>query len=491
MGFYGVVEPYDRKRKTWRNVLFCSANFSRGMMLSIQEFFTLPFFLEIVGIPAGNIGTILLLKQIYDGITDPICGYLCDNTDVKNARRKPWIFVSLLPFYFAWAILWTSPASFIKGSFEISIYIFFVLLIYSTLKTTLAVPYQSLIPDACNSNEPDKERVKVGIMLTVFNNLGTMSGSFLWSLVLGYWDNKTDGYVVNALLFGIALVVPFIISSIFSYEIRIEHGKRIASSFLSNVVNFFKNIHSVIKFPPIFFVISTYCLTTIVQILYTNSLVLWCKYVLDIEAQASYIILVNQLFGFGSVLIIGILAYKIGIIKTYYIIAILHVAFVIPKYFFSDSTNIYLIYVLLSFAGLFSGGPLISVILLPQAIQFDKLETNEQREGIIYALYLLIAKISLGIVQFSISVLLEFTGYKSPRTEQSDVIFAESSNDNEQPESALLLIRFFVSWIPAFCEIAAIICVFLYALSIRKYKNDPNDEITYEEENKTIIVVEN
>ena len=42
-------------------------------------------------------GTIISVAIAWDAITDPIIGYLVDNSKSKYGKRRPWILKSLIP----------------------------------------------------------------------------------------------------------------------------------------------------------------------------------------------------------------------------------------------------------------------------------------------------------------------------------------------------------------------------------------------------------
>jgi len=49
------------------------------------------FYTSDLGIPLAVASTIILAVRIVDVITDPLCGYLCDRTNTRWGRRRPWI----------------------------------------------------------------------------------------------------------------------------------------------------------------------------------------------------------------------------------------------------------------------------------------------------------------------------------------------------------------------------------------------------------------
>ncbi len=49
------------------------------------------FYSKEIGIDIGLVGLIFVLARIWDGITDPLIGWLSDKTSSRYGRRKPWV----------------------------------------------------------------------------------------------------------------------------------------------------------------------------------------------------------------------------------------------------------------------------------------------------------------------------------------------------------------------------------------------------------------
>ena len=48
------------------------------------------------GVSMAAVGTILLVQRLFDGVTDPLIGYLSDRTHTRMGKRKPWIIAGTL-----------------------------------------------------------------------------------------------------------------------------------------------------------------------------------------------------------------------------------------------------------------------------------------------------------------------------------------------------------------------------------------------------------
>jgi GPH family glycoside/pentoside/hexuronide:cation symporter len=66
------------------------------------------FYAETVGLGLTAVGTVLMLARLWDGVTDPLVGYLSDHTRGRFGRRRPWLVASL-PLVLAGAWLLFRP----------------------------------------------------------------------------------------------------------------------------------------------------------------------------------------------------------------------------------------------------------------------------------------------------------------------------------------------------------------------------------------------
>ncbi|MEM9980582.1 MAG: MFS transporter, partial [Cyanobacteria bacterium P01_D01_bin.2] len=65
--------------------------------ISVGIFLGLFFLTDVVGLRAGTAGTVLLLGRVWDGINDPLTGWLSDRTRSPWGRRYPWMVGAALP----------------------------------------------------------------------------------------------------------------------------------------------------------------------------------------------------------------------------------------------------------------------------------------------------------------------------------------------------------------------------------------------------------
>ena len=101
-------------------------------------------------VPFWQIGVAVILNRVFDAVSDPLFGWLSDNTRSRFGRRRPFMLVGTLlasvglPFLIAVVPGWGSTTLF---GYEVSHYFWFMLAssaLYLPLVSCFNMPYQSL-----------------------------------------------------------------------------------------------------------------------------------------------------------------------------------------------------------------------------------------------------------------------------------------------------------------------------------------------------------
>ncbi len=93
-----LSEKLDLKTK----LAYGAGDLGPAITANISVFFLLVFFTNVAGIPAGLAGSILMIGKIWDGINDPVVGFLTDKTKSRRwGRRLPWMFYGAFPLGFS------------------------------------------------------------------------------------------------------------------------------------------------------------------------------------------------------------------------------------------------------------------------------------------------------------------------------------------------------------------------------------------------------
>ncbi|HYC57300.1 MAG TPA: MFS transporter [Candidatus Binatia bacterium] len=67
------------------------------------------FYTDVVGVPVGTLGMLLMAARLLDGVLDPLIGALSDRTRSRQGRRRPFIAAASIPLAASLYFLFTPP----------------------------------------------------------------------------------------------------------------------------------------------------------------------------------------------------------------------------------------------------------------------------------------------------------------------------------------------------------------------------------------------
>jgi Na+/melibiose symporter-like transporter len=106
------------------------------------DYFLLIFYSQVMGVDAPLVGLALLIALLFDAFSDPVVGYLSDNTHSRWGRRHPWMYASALPVAICYFLLWAPPAG-LTGN-ALFPYILVLAVLIRVLITFFEVPSSAL-----------------------------------------------------------------------------------------------------------------------------------------------------------------------------------------------------------------------------------------------------------------------------------------------------------------------------------------------------------
>jgi len=71
--------------------------------------FLLLYYNQVIGLPAGVVGSVIAVALVFDAMIDPLIGVLSDRTHTRWGRRHPWLYASAIPIALTWLLLWYPP----------------------------------------------------------------------------------------------------------------------------------------------------------------------------------------------------------------------------------------------------------------------------------------------------------------------------------------------------------------------------------------------
>ena len=95
----------------WTKSAYGIGSVAYGIKNNGFDYFFLIFYSQVMGVDAGLVGLALMLALAFDAISDPLVGYLSDNTHTSWGRRHPFMYAAALPAAIGYAFIWNPPAA--------------------------------------------------------------------------------------------------------------------------------------------------------------------------------------------------------------------------------------------------------------------------------------------------------------------------------------------------------------------------------------------
>jgi len=391
-------------------------------VISVYLLITLTDYLKINPVWAS---LIVVIGIIWDAVTDPVMGWLSDNSGGKLGRRRRYLLIYALPLGASFALLWAAPnllAEAAAGEAAKIALVTFLYLAVMAFLTIINVPYSSVIMEMTDDYD---ERTELTGFRMVCSALATLGAIFVADMILGegaIYETGDRLYLVG-IVFGIFIAAATLLCFLGTFERRQFVKPKVRTKF-----DFRKYIIESWKSRPFRQIAIAYlCAFTVIGLLQTL-LQYYTTYWL--RAPETFVVLA------GSVLILAIistpfwsfLSAKAGKRNTFLIscflwIMGLAVIFFVPQLDLGENFKDlglslaafpFYGYIGLLMLGVAIGGiQLMPFSMIPDAINFCMKE-GDIDEGAYYGIVTFVQKIGMGAATLLIGPLLQLANYKKP-----------------------------------------------------------------------------
>ncbi|MDJ0756971.1 MAG: glycoside-pentoside-hexuronide (GPH):cation symporter [Ardenticatenaceae bacterium] len=421
-----------------------------AMVSMIKGFFLLNFLINIAGLPPGRAGLVLLVSKIWDAVNDPLVGTLTDRTRTRWGRRRPWLLFGSIPFALAFVLHFIVPPLSPAGLF---IYYVIVAMLLDAGFTAVNVPYAALTPEL-SQNEQD--RTDLNMYRFSFSVLGGLVAAVMYNTIVNsvFAADPQLGNLIQGVIVAVVIVASNII--VFAYT-----SEKDFSEDEPDQIPYFQGLKIALSSVPFLYVTGIYMLTW-VSIQFVQSLILfffrdWVGG--DPGTQFTLLLFGLQLSIFVFILMWGNLSASMGRRKIFLIGIPIWIVVQIGLWFVQPG-QINLVILLSILAGIgVSLGFLIPWSLLPDVVDHDELRTGQRREGVFYGFFVFLQKFGIALGLFVQGQVLEWAGYVG--AEGADIF-------PQQPDSALLAMRFLMVWVPVILLIGSMWLVYKYPFTRKK-----------------------
>jgi len=402
------------------------------------------FLTDVVHLDPAIAAGAIFFGRSWDWINDPLIGHISDRTRTRWGRRRPFLLLGFLPYALTFALLWWRPP--LEQGMALGVYYSLAYLIYEAAATFVYMPYFALTPELTLDYD---ERTSLTSYRMFFSIVGSLIAFTLPLLLVGTFEPASAGRVAwMGLIFGLGGAGPLLLTFFGTRERQVyqQHDQP----------KILPSLRAALSNRPFVFSTIMFLLTWMAVALLESMLLYFVKYVVQREAQSDLIMLV--IFG------VAILALPFWnwasrrLNKRWaYIAGIAFWAVVqLVLVNLNATTGLPLILFLCVLAGIgVSAAHVIPWAIIPDAIEWDELQTGERHEGMFYSLVTLAKKIATSVALPLALLILRSSGYEP--------------NAAQQPETALRWIRTLAGPIPAALLCAGIAFALLYPLSRERH----------------------
>jgi GPH family glycoside/pentoside/hexuronide:cation symporter len=364
------------------------------------------------------VGLLGAIPRLTDAFTDPLMGYISDNTSSKWGRRRPYIFFGAIFSGLIFIALWQMPESF-SEAFYFWYFLVGSLLFYIAY-TVFATPWVALGYELT----PDyHERTR---LMGAQNFLGQLaylvSPWFLAIMQSETFDSLLEGASVLAVYLGLLVIVLGVMPSIFLKErfTRQENVEKAISykAFKNKASDFFDGLVKTLKVKPFrklcvatFFVFNGFMLIAA----FSSYVIIYFVFSGDITLGAEYSGWAGSVGAASTFLVIVFVTWlssKIGKQKTFYISMWISVSGYVLKWICYTPEAPWMVVIPAPFIA-FGLGALFTLMgsMMADVCDLDELNTGERREGMFASIYWWIVKLGMAAAIAASGVLLNLTGF--------------------------------------------------------------------------------
>jgi len=436
----------DKKLSRLTKIIYGSGDLGFSLTGTIIGAYFLFFLIDVVGIQPAVAGIAILIGKTWDYINDPLIGHISDRTRTRWGRRRPFLLFGALPYGLTFMLMWYRPP--FESQFALAVYYAFAFILYDAAATFVYMPYFSLTPELTDDYD---ERTSLTSYRMFYSILGSLLAFTVPLMIVGTFNPESASRVfLMGTIFGLGSAMPLILV-FFNTRERKDFTVLEKPKLLESLKAAFKN-------RPFVFGAVIYLLTWICMDILQTVLLFFVKHVLRLESMSDLImalIFVTAMFALPLWEYISRrynkrLAYAFGIAFW----AVVQILLIMV----SPSVPAAVIYFLCIMAGIgISAAHVLPWAILPDAVEWDEYQTGERHEGMFYSLVTLMGKVASSVAIPLTALMLDLTNYVP--------------NAAQQPESAILGIRFLVGLIPAVFLTIGIIFALKYPLDRVQFTN--------------------
>jgi len=429
-----------------------------------------------LGFPPLLWGIVFFLPRVFDAITDPIMGFISDNTKSRWGRRRQYVFLGAIILGVSFIFMWQLYAK--NGlTYNFIYFVLFSFLFYLGL-TIFSVPYVAM---GYEMSSDYNERTRIMGVAQWIGQWAWVIAPWFWVIIYrpDWFPSPDAGSRYLAVWVGLFCMAMAMVPAIFVDSKSTKNAKGLKEINRKNLKNNFKdllgNFKDAFKNKPFRkLCISTFLVFNTFNTIAAFSFFIIVYYLFDGDAGAAGIW--PTLHGsvgalcttFIVIPIVTKISEKLGKKKTFILSQSISIIGYILFWFVFVPGKPWLFLIALPFFSFGIGGLFtLMMSMTADVCDLDELKTGSRREGVFGAIYWWMVKFGLAIAGLLSGIIMSLVNF--------------TPDSLTQPEGAIIGLRIFYSLIPIAGTLTAIAIMWTYDLTekrareIRKKLDKRND----------------
>ncbi len=211
-----------------------------SMFWKLFGMYLLFFYTDIFGIDAAIVGFMFLITRGWDTFFDPVVGIICDRTETRWGKYRPYLLWMAIPFGVIGILTFTTPS--FSGSGKV-VYAYITYSLMMMIYSLINVPYASLL--GVMSSDP-KTRTELSSYRMIFAFLGSILALILIEPLtklfshMGPVENLTLGWSLSVAVFAVIAAIFFLCTFSWTKE-RVRPVKETSNSLWDDLIDLLCN----------------------------------------------------------------------------------------------------------------------------------------------------------------------------------------------------------------------------------------------------------
>lgn len=327
------------------------------------------FYTSDLGVPLGIASTIFLAVRIVDVLTDPLCGYLCDRTNTRWGRRRPWLVAAAPVIMLAVYKLFMPPDD--ADAWYLAIW----MLVMGLGTTMMIIPYYAWAAEL----SPDyDERSRITGARSMMGVVGNFLAQLIPVLALLIWGIGGSESVLTIVGITMLLIMPV---CVFLTVTMVGETR----DYQVSTVPFMAGVELMLKNAAFLRLILTFGLSSTALAMTTPLYLFFISFVLHAEDKAVYMLAFFYSANLAAVPFWVWLSERIGKHKAY-IASFATIAMAHPFYLLLGEGDFWWMLPITLTTGFAAGGfAALPNSMKADVIDVDHLQSGENRAGVFFA----------------------------------------------------------------------------------------------------------